>query len=272
MYQFNNVYNLRKPDLIIHPLYYKQIITTYNDLGEYFNIFSSNDLKTQTIEPILLYENTIQKLSSVTMIPSFNNSFEKKSGSRPEFTTFTFDKEQKMFQIEENGPRYVIWTKNDPLTVCCTCIHRINIYDLNMAVDMAKNWATELTEQKSIIVFDLDLSLIDNKNNKLKYADTVLNHAKHLYDFVVLYSHGSKLHVDENVEQFEPDTFDLVLSNNSRYQKKTNKNILHLYNYFPNVRFTKTTLFDDSIYNYTPEYNKFIIPYTNNLQLALSVL
>lgn len=38
------------------------------------------------------------------------------------------------------------------------------------------------------------------------------------------------------------------------------KNLLHLYNYYPNYTFKKCVLVDDSLYNFTPEYSYIIVP------------
>lgn len=285
-------YNLNKPDLVIHPNYHKLFMRYYGkDLIESFNVFRIEDLTvikgstkntsfneinvggfttttsttTSTFSPILLTDTGTSQLRNVCLKPKYKDCLIKASGSNPLYTSYWFDDENlPMYKIEENGPRYVVWTKNDPLTVCGTYVDRIDYFDVPQCFQRIKEWSDlyAIREHKSIIVFDLDETLIDSKCNKLKRVDEFLHYARTIYDIIVLYSHGSNLHVDDNVLKFnDPNVFDLVLSNDSQNEKTSNKNLLYLYNYFRNVRFTYATLVDDSLYNWTPEYNKFIIPY-----------
>lgn len=249
-----------KPNLLIHPRYVKTLLAF--DLDNYFNIIYLHELKDsiELINPFLVSNSAVSVLTGVVLNPTFNNSLIKESGIKPQFTSNFFDTDIPIYKITNRAPRYVIWNTTDDLTVCATCVDRMNEYNLYEAYRKAKDWAFSITKLESIIVFDLDETLIDRKCKKLKFADELLKCARLLYDKVVLYSHGSNLHVDDNVTKFNSDSFDLVLSNN-HCDKVCQKNLLYLYNYFPNTMFKTATLVDDSLYNWTPEYDKFIVPY-----------
>lgn len=274
------MYDLMKPDLLVHPLYYKSILD-YN-LHEIYNILRLEDLQLDIeFQPKYITTNGVVSLQNVKLDNYYTKKLEKKSGIKPQYTSYNIKNNTPIYTIEQNGPRYIIWPQNDVLTVCATYIDRINDYQLYQACIRARQWAANIMKFKSIIVFDLDLTLIDDDGRKLKYSDDLLQLAREKYDYLVLYSHGSHLHVDEHIQQFENwhsensicsqttssttnssnngKLFDLILSN-SDHNARSNKNLLFLYNYFPNTRFTKAILVDDSLYNWTPEYTDFIVP------------
>lgn len=259
--------DVSKPDLIIHPLYAKSIIELSNyDLHSFFNVIDLNDdLQKEDVCPIFITDYRAYQLQTVTLKPYYTESVKpvkRKSGMRPDETTCCFTEEVKMFRYVQNGPRYVIWPEKLPLAVCATYVDRVTDYNLYQACDRAKSWASanQVTHLETVIVFDLDETLIDRKGKVHKFANDVLEHARYAYDKVVLYSHGSHLYVDDLVQNFDkgPDTFDLILANDDD-ETTTCKNLLSLYNYFPNVRFRKATLVDDLIANWTPEYTDAII-------------
>ncbi|AUQ43992.1 38K protein [Esparto virus] len=291
------MYDPRKPDLIVHPMFYKTI--ERYDLNTYYNLIPIENLTYNfNIKPILITDKTSRELRNVLLKPFFKypiNSMRSHgtkfmptnttsltsmnthlemanhcespvmsyASAKPENTSFYFERQIPIYTIEENGPRYVIWTKNDPLTICGTFVNRIDIEDIYQAYQRAKLWAHEINYTKSIIVFDLDDTLINNDTGRpFKCANHLLKYARNAYDLMVLYSHGSSLHVDQHLQLFNHANgvkFDLVLSNNM-IDKRSTKNLLSLYNHFPNTRFKNATLVDDSLYNWSPEYNKFIVP------------
>lgn len=261
------MYNPSKPDLVVHPKYWKSI--THYNLGDYFNVYTLSDLNIIfDIEPILVTDLNSRVLRNVQLAPYFKYRTIRDcihlASSKPEYTSFYFERQIPIYRLDKNGPRYVIWPIDEPLTICGTFVNRIQDDDLYEACERSKSWSTIISKTKSIIVFDLDDTLINNNTGKaFKYSHRLLNYAKRAYDLVVLYSHGSSLHVDDKIQQFMTGpngiTFDLVLSNNTMDRRST-KNLLSLYNYFPNTRFYKATLVDDSLYNWTPEYEKFIVP------------
>lgn len=273
------MYDDTKPDLIVHPKYYKSILNY--DLEAYFNLLPLHTLTINTsIEPIVINERGYGYIKNV-QLEKFFDDYGMESGIKPENTTYTFGSRTPLYNIEENGPRYVIWTTDDPLTICATYVDRVEYYDLYEACRRAKSWAYPIERAKSIIVFDLDETLIDKNGQPLRFAQKVLNAAKTTYDLMVLYSHGSCLHVDQHLLQFkipppscsdsyEP-LFDLVLSK-AAGDVRSSKNLLYIYNYFPNIRFKSATLVDDSLYNWTPEYNRIIVPNGQSLIHALKFI
>jgi hypothetical protein len=251
--------DIEKPNLIIHPKFAKQF-QQFRLLEEYYNIIKLSDLTVdKDFYPILVQDNNIQQLCDVKLAPYFKDHLTCESGSKSHMTSYYFDGPIDMYHISENGPRYVIWTEEDPLTICATYVDRISKFDITEAYNRATNWVNKISKFKSIIVFDLDETLIDRDGNPYENAVDVLAQARRDYDHLVLYSHGSNLHVHDHVQLFQGIKFDLILSN-EEVEQRCNKNLLMLYNYFPNTRFTKAVLVDDSLYNWTPEYTKFIVP------------
>ncbi|ATY70228.1 38 kDa protein [Tomelloso virus] len=251
-----------KPDLVIHPKYVKSLLRF--DLDSYFNILYLEEVmhSFELIDPFLVTDYGVSRLEKVKLYQTFKDSLEKKSGIKPQYTSYSFDcEDQPIYSISFRAPRYVIWNETDDLTICATCVDRVDKYSLFAAYERAKAWSYSITNSESVIVFDLDETLISRECKKLECADQLLDCCRSVYDKIVLYSHGSNLHVDDNVTQFKSNAFDLVLSNNSSQDKPCNKNLLSLYNYFPNTIFTKATLVDDSLYNWTPEYSELIVPF-----------
>lgn len=279
------MYDRNKPDLFVHP-YLAKHLANYN-LDIYYNILSNHHLTiNKDFRPKIVEDHSASYLDNVVLEPYFSSKLVNSSGSKPHYTSYYFDCPLPIYTIEERGPRYVIWTLNDPLLLCATHVDRVELCDVYQAAERAKNWAYEINSDKSIVVFDLDETLIDAHGKILRRADEMLYYARKKYDLVVLYSHGSNLHVDEHVsklvammEQSKFSThrdfgpiFDLVLSNN-QCDPKCQKNLLYLYNYFLNVRFTRATLVDDSLYNWTPEYSDLICPHRlTTLEHAINMM
>lgn len=270
--------HFNKPDLLVHPNLERLVLAGNCNLSKHFNVLSLASLSyNPCIKPLMVTDTNVHVLHDIFLVPHFNKNMERSSGVKPQCTTYDFDHKIPIYNIMENGPRYVIWTMNDPLTVCATCVHRITPNQVHEAVAKAIRWAYNITMEKSIVVFDLDETLIDKQGNILNFAVELLALARRRYNLVVLYSHGSSLHVDDHVVKLlnrrcNAYTFDLILSNNM-VDKLCQKNLLHLYNYFPNVRFSSATLIDDSLYNWTPEYTKLIVPNkVSTLQWALNII
>lgn len=250
--------DLNKPDLLIHSWYAKSM-SNYN-LDTFFNILTL----TKCAQHIcLVTDKGSKKLVKAKQTPFFTASEIKRSGLKPQYTTFNITKETRIRGVQQRGPRYVVWPKNEILTESATFVDRVDEYELYEASERAKTWAiaNQIHYHQSLIVFDLDETLIDSDGRPYQHVDKVLHAAKQAYDKVVLYSHGSHLHVYEHLAELKrgADNFDLILSNNG-VDKKTAKNMLNLYTYFPNIRFTKATLVDDSMYNITKEYTNILIP------------
>lgn len=250
------MYDFSKPDLFIHPHYHKTV--KYNfDLNRMFNVLSLSDLQAEKVVAAYLTDDELHPVS-VTIDPVYSHRLIRESGGDSARTSYWFDKPTPMYRLNYTGPRYVIWTMNDNLTICATRADRVEPYQLYLAVQRAKEWAYDIEASKKVIVFDLDDTLINANNECLEDAHELLAHARRLYDYVVLWSHGSPLHVDDQLSKFDIKLFDLVLRNNDGNQ--VNKNLLHLYNYFPSCRFDNAKLVDDTVCNWTPEYTNMIIP------------
>lgn len=263
------MYDYNKPDLFVHPLFFNTVVNTY-DLFRYFNVCSLNDLTpspvSETGDSLAYYINDRGVTPISLELEPYYTLMNVQSGSDARQTTYWFDEVTPIYALHHRNPRYVIWSKNNPMTICATRVDRVDEYGLFEAVRKAKEWSRCLYDAKSIIVFDLDSTLINPEGCKLEHADEILEHAKRLYDYVILWSHGSPLHVDDNVQKFQindgamcgDEIFDLILRNDST--NACAKNLLYLYNYFTDCRFTRATLMDDSPYNWTPEYSRLIVP------------
>lgn len=263
-----------KPDLLIHSMYINALKNYH--LSDLYNVININDLKVEThkFKDVFVIADTYVAPVELTLRPFYTPTLD--SGIEPAATSYTLERPTKIYKIERNLPRYIIWTKNDPLLVCGTIVDRIEHWELFEAFQRAKDWAYTINRYKSIAVFDLDKTLISDECVKIQESERLLTYAKREYDYVVLWSHGSALHVDEQLAEFRVgnangvDVFDLVIHT---ADTKSPKNLLYLYNHFPYVKFTKSILVDDLVANWTPEYDKFLIPYNNTtLHQALYIL
>lgn len=263
-----------KPDILIHSMYI-DALKNYH-LTDSFNVININDLKLvmHRFKDVFAITDTYVAPLELTLRPFYTPSYD--SGIEPAATSYTIERPTRIYKIERNLPRYVIWTKNDPLLVCGTIIDRIDHWELFEAFQRAKDWAYTINNYKSVAVFDLDKTLITDECEKISESERLLAYAKRDYDYLVLWSHGSALHVDEQLEKMRvgnaagADIFDLVIKS---ADAKSPKNLLYLYNHFPYVKFTKSLLVDDLVANWTPEYDRFLIPYNNTtLHQALYIL
>lgn len=255
---------MNKLDLIVHESFIDYIPNHYKNLSDYFNIYSLSDLNiVKRVSVKLIFENTMVD-GYVQIEPTYTQKIA--SGHSPQITTWSFKKNVEPYFIDHNLPRYVIWTLNDLLPICCTQLDRIAIFQISEAIGRALIWLSEfnLKEKASVAVFDLDSTLINDDNEKLKSAETILRYAREKFDLLILWSHGDSLHVDENVQKFNVK-FDLKLSNEIKSHQSA-KNLLYLYNFFKDCYFTTAILVDDTLSNYCPEYNKMFVPIKNNIE------
>lgn len=269
-----------KPDLVIHPLYANILLHQYK-LDAFYNVILLDDLKISTDDgeegAALMVGNKTCHSVSVTLTPFYDNARNCESGIRPHLTSYFFAKSMPLYRIAQRAPRYVIWTRTDPLTICATYVDRVAFGDLYGAVCRARQWSYDIRTVASIIVFDLDRTLINDRDELLVGALDALTYARQSYDYVVLWSHGSPLHVDESVSMLQrslherghqSSIFDLVLCNEFEAER-SNKNLLYLYNFFTDCTFGRAILVDDSVYNWTPEYDRIILPLADTLVPAL---
>lgn len=248
---------------MVHPSFYNHLCDD-RDLQNHFNVMEPSQLTvyTDTVASVVCENGRVLKMR-VELEPYYDTCIG--TGVRPNFTSYTFARKMTMYRIGERAPRYVIWTADEPIPVCATVVARTDVFGLSNAVRTAVDWSRNMVISKtaSVVVFDLDRTLIDDKDRVLDGAVSVLEHARSVYDTTVLWSHGSPLHVDKQVNAFEKHgvRFDLVLSN-AQSGDKSCKNLLYLYNYFTDTYFTKAVLVDDSVFNWTPEYTHCVVPTT----------
>lgn len=251
------------PDLLVHPSFYNHLYGV-KDLQNHFNLMEPSQLTvyTDAVASVVCETGNVVEMS-VELEPHYDKCVG--TGVRPNVTSYTFENRTPMYRIGERAPRYVIWTADEPLPVCATVVARTDVFGLYNAVSTAVDWSRNMVISRtaSIVVFDLDRTLIDDEDRVLDGAVSALEHARSVYDTIVLWSHGSPLHVDKQANEFNRlgVRFDLVLSN-AQSGEKSCKNLLYLYNYFTDTYFTKAVLVDDSVFNWTPEYTHCIVPTT----------
>lgn len=256
---FDEYYTL--PDLLVHPSFYRHVCGV-NGLERYLNVLDPSRLTVyaDTVASLVCADGRVLE-TNVQLEPHYDPCIGH--GVRPNVTSYTFTRRMPMYRVAERAPRYVIWTESDPLPVCATVVARTDVYGLSDSVRAAADWSSNMSIMKTatVAVFDLDRTLIDDEDRLLDGTVTVLEHARTAFDTVVLWSHGSPLHVDKQVSELEKHgvRFDLVLSN-AEGIKKSCKNLLYLYNHFVDTYFTKAVLVDDSVFNWTPEYTHCVVP------------
>nr|AHW98243.1 38K protein [Nilaparvata lugens endogenous nudivirus] len=275
------------PELIISPKLYRLIPQlNLDELSLHFNVLKLNSLHHERVGVTLIDgEDYVQE--NVKLKPHFNQRLT--IGTNINVTSYFFNNDIDMYRIQNNRPRYVLWEKDVPSPVCATYMDRTDVYNLFGALRRAIDWARAMPlandRHESVVVFDLDRTLIDDNNDIMPGVSQSLQLARRNYDKIVLWSHGSSLHVDEHVcklrdaiEEMNRDScfendlnfnlFDHVMSNNAigtEEHAQSCKNLLHLYNYFPSMRFNRAVLVDDSLYNWTPEYTEMLVPISNDV-------
>jgi len=116
---------------------------------------------------------------------------------------------------------------------------------------------------ESVIVFDLDDTLIDESNKPLiPNIKSFINNVSKLFTYVVLWSHGTCEHVHRNLKKHDLEkVFNLVISRT--YEEQTaNKSFAFVFREL-NKRYrvtsvTITALVDDLPANYTQDYDYYI--------------
>lgn len=251
-----------RPDLVVHPLFYRyvrenaDVRDSFDTVAEPSRLTYSDDVTASVV-----LDGGAVTAMRVELEPYYTTPTVG-VGANADVTTYTLARSTPMYRVVERAPRYVIWTSDDALTVCATVVARTEAYGLAGAVRAAVDWARNIsiTRNASVAVFDLDRTLVDDDDRILDGALSALEQARVTFDRVILWSHGSPLHVDRHVAELG-FRFDLVLSNDGA-ERKSAKNLLHLYNYFVDAYFTRAVLIDDSVFNWTPEYTHCVVPAT----------
>lgn len=216
---------------------------------------------------------------------------ELKSGDSANVTAYFSATKFTYYTIADSRPRYLIWPVSLTSPINATYIDRVDLSDLLEGFQRSLDWAllwyrnaaaaaaaeTSLIGPyetcisqggagvyRSIVVIDLDSTCIKNcDNSKIQGIDQILILLRQRFDIMVLWSHGSSGHVEPEFFGLQSSLFDLILCN-EHWSQRAPKNLLFLYNYFPNVRFTKSLLIDDLKENATPEYSIVILPLAEN--------
>ena len=259
-----------KPDLVLHPDYEGMVLPS--DFARWVNLKKISDLQVEPkIEVDLLFGSDKLVKKGFELTPHY--ACKIGVGAKPHVTSSILAGNYPMFRILDNAPRFVIWNNTDPVSIDSTRLFRVeNVQELmfeleNIKVLVEKQHSIS-TELKDVIVFDLDMTLVD-KDRKLRDGVLeVLQRAKKLFNYVVCWTHGNQEFLDCVLDMINEAfkrqkgcgfTFDLALANN--FQEPTaKKSLLYLYNFFPNNLFGKCTLIDDSLFNWTPEYTNMIVP------------
>lgn len=271
---------LKKPDLVMHPHLARLLPKNHPHrvrLEQKFRVFAPNELPitAEAIRPAFIAvaadgSSRLRRLAEVILSPYFKPPPEEKGDGGdgwgnvtddPSRTSYYLSGDTPLYRIGTRRPRYVIWLTGWHLTVCGTRVDRIPGWDqFPAAVNRALEWAEPSVRERSVIVFDLDETLVDDRGCPLAGADRTLAFARDVFDLVVLYSHGTRLHVDECRQRLR-FAFDVILVHDPKLTAPGCKNLLALYNHVPRqVRFTVAILVDDSLYNWTPEYTGLVIP------------
>lgn len=135
------------------------------------------------------------------------------------------------------------------------------------AVVAKKNYffrgSSSRTDLRSVVVWDLDDTIVDGEDRLLIRQDVFARHVKH-FDFSVLWSHGSVDHVEKHVRELRAHgiTFDYIISRTGEEQTdKKGGGILihHLNNAFRIHGYTRLELIDDkAIENACDQYTSLV--------------
>lgn len=275
-----------KATLVIHPHFRSYI---FNPLTEtrlkytFSAIYVCDRIPTREATALLVYgETTILKKSL------FLENYYRRTGSCKtdtvieDYASTSYKLPSygaRMYSIRDKAPRFLLWLDDGACepNVCCTALYACSeIAQLPAGVAAATRWAQKYVNAPTcglrnlnVVVFDLDQTLIDGNPadcKPLKNYDRVLQTAREHYDLVVLWSHGSSLHVNAYAARLNFN-FDLILNKDERTDAADDsdtqncKNLLNIYNYIStDCRIGYAVLVDDSPYNWTPEYDALLVP------------
>jgi len=256
-----------KPVLIVHPDFYYSV--TLNIISE-LQLLRVDQLPVLKNHPsYIIVDDHLEKHQLILKpLDESNNKINNKKNI--EDTSWYYNEELVMYRITDNRARYVIWNKDDAIPICSTVTERIEFHQLGRALVNAKKWAKDMKMEilKSIIVFDLDDTLINENLELLQNVDEAMQWARKNFDLMVLWTHGNSKHLQHqwNAWNLEKYKFDKILARGDD-DTISCKNLLFLYNYFPKYKFTHSVLIDDTPSNITPEYTNFIIPLRGNMSI-----
>lgn len=137
----------------------------------------------------------------------------------------------------------------------------INDKDFEIIYNLNERFLTRL--KASVLVFDLDDTLIDGEGNIFaEDLNEAITRLRSIYTYVGIWSHGSTNHVFKHIKKISNEynvKFDFVIT---RDDKVYNKSAIHILNVL-NTKFsiselTFSCLVDDKIENYNNDYSLFL--------------
>lgn len=145
----------------------------------------------------------------------------------------------------------------------------INKEHLNLIIQQKLQFYSISQRICTVIVFDLDDTLIDvNDQPLVGNLQNFIENTRNIFDFVVLWSHGTCEHVHHNLKLHNlQSSFDLVISRNYKEQTK-NKSIglvfKELHKKFNIAQISMSALVDDLHSNFNEDYDYYLqVPRSN---------
>lgn len=259
--------NFDVPVIIIHKSIYTLNVPFYNKLKFKYNVYvyNKND-KDMTIDYHFVKEqsNSILEYTNVQSPKVTSNHYKQEvSNNSLQYKTSCTStcSSVRVTEILPTSPRLIIWPNDKPLTISGTWVYRCSKTSIPPEEVFSLLDSFKFTKKKSCIIFDLDDTLIRKDNSIIPYSEDLVRLAKYHYDYVILWSHGSKLHVIENVLEFK-QLFDQIISRNPD-TKNAPKNPFYLYTKIKDILFTSFTLVDDLMENATDGYSDVLVPHTS---------
>lgn len=268
--------NLCKPLVVVHPDIYACNPQFYVNLRYSFNvyIYSKKDLESDVVYHFVRSKSgsdEYKKLYNVEMKTKLYKQ-DIENDSLQSGTQYTSGKLKVKSTAElPKGPRLIIWPNYLKLTISGTWIYRCNTNEQppDYIFEPLRNF--KYNKSGNCIIFDLDNTLINDDLTIIPYALEMVKLAKSSYDYTVLWSHGSGLHVIENLINVDL-LFDLVIYRNES-TKNAPKNPFYLYTLVNDFLFTSFTLVDDIAENATDGYNCVLVPNkSTDARLLLKIL
>ncbi|QLI62421.1 38K [Dikerogammarus haemobaphes nudivirus] len=177
-----------------------------------------------------------------------------------------FDIEEiENFEIEKSYNIHVDYTS---IIINLKCIEE-KLKQIDVLKQQFINRVVPFNYKKSVVVFDLDDTIIDKDGSLLfKNVAGIFNELRQVFDFIVLWSHGSFSHVNNALLLTLADVkFDTVIAldkNSFMMNEKFSRNkglgkVLRILNNEHGVgEFTLTTLVDDQAGNFIGDYDIFL--------------
>lgn len=255
--------NLDACVIIVHKKLYLKSPLYYYKLKFRYNVYvynSENKTKSVNYYTVVADTNDYLKHEIAANKPIKLNYEYKISENLTHKTSCTSGKLKKRTSPDlPTTPRLIIWTVDDPLLISGTWVYRCPEDCLPPDSIFNNLDQFRFTKSGSCVIFDLDDTLIRSDSSLIPGMLDLLLAARRKYNYVVLWSHGSDLHVIDHVLNEVGFEFDYVIYRN-KDTKNAPKNPFYLYALIKNYQFTSFTLVDDLIENATDGYDEMYIP------------